>query len=195
MPRSFAREHCKPSRLNPAWALLFGVFCVTCQKADPNAKAEGTPAASAPSAVVAPVPAIPEAAAKPGSACAGQYQGTYTVAPTKADITQKEGAPAAWDKDDGKALSGPGEIALKVDADNVVSGTAKGALGQQTLRGSCDENTLRIQLDSANSESNSVQNAIIVAQFSGAEATGNLMAATGDSLVRRSGSVSLKKLQ
>jgi len=90
---------------------------------------------------------------------------------------------------------GQGELALKVDAQNLVSGSAKGALGQQTLRGSCDENTLRIQLDATGSEPTMIQNAIIVAELTGDQATGTLVAATGDSLVRRSGAVNLRKLQ
>jgi hypothetical protein len=76
-----------------------------------------------------------------------------------------------------------------------VTGSAKGALGQQTLRGSCVENTLRVQLVAMGAESNSIQNAFILADLSGDQATGTLTAATGDGLVRRSGAVTLRKAQ
>jgi len=195
MTRSLFHVALSRSHLNLGWAVLLGGLGVACQKSDPNAAAQGIPAAVSASAAAAPAPVIQEAAKKPVSGCAGQYQGTYAVAPTKAAITQKEGAPAAWDKDDGKNLSGAGEIALKVDAENVISGTAKGALGPQSLRGLCDDNTLRIQMDSSESGPSAIQNAIVVAELTGDQATGNISAATGDSLTRRSGTVSLKKSQ
>jgi hypothetical protein len=188
--------------IRPVLAAFLGVFCVTCQKSAPASTNHDNPAnqqnTAAVAAVVAP-PAAQSAAqqptAIPASACAGQYKGTYTVATTRPAISRKEGAPAQWESDDGHALSGPGELALAVDNQNVVSGTAKGALGQQTLRGSCDDQTLRVQLDSVGTEPNLIQNAFILADLSGDQATGTLTAATGDSLVRRSGAVNLRKSQ
>ena len=175
--------------------LVLGFFCGACQKNDPNATSQGAPAASVASAVAVVPPSIPKAAPKAGSPCAGQYTGTYAVTPTKADITQKEGAPAQWEKDDAKALAGQGDITLKVAEDNVISGTAKGPLGDQTLRGLCDENTLRVELDTLSSDPKTVKNAVLLADVSGDQASGTISAATGDSLVRRSGTVNLRKSQ
>ena len=132
---------------------------------------------------------------KPASGCAGPYKGTYSVSATKPGISRKEGAPALWESDDGHALSGPGQVALVVDAQNAITGSAQGALGPQTLRGSCEDNTLRIRLDATGSDSNLIQNAFILAEVTGDQATGTIHAATGDSLVRRSGSVNLRKAQ
>ena len=174
------------------WMAFLSVFCVTCQGRHQNSTNQDPP--PVPSVQLqAPQPA--PAVAEQKSACAGQYKGTYTVATTKPGISQKEGAPGQWEKDDGHALAGPGELSLEVDAHNLVSGSAKGALGQQTLRGSCDDNTLRIVLDATGNEPTLIQNAIIVAELSGDQATGTLSAATGDSLVRRSGAVNLRKTQ
>ncbi len=182
----------------PGWVVFLGVFCVTCQKTAPPSTNQSNSAAVA-SVAAPPVASAASAAQQPTqanvSACAGKYQGTYSVATTKSALARKEGAPAQWESDDGHALSGQGELALVVDNQNVVSGTAKGALGQQTLRGSCDDKTLRVQLDTAGTESNLIQNAFIVADLSGDQVTGTLTAATGDSLVRRSGAVSLRKSQ
>jgi len=175
--------------------LILGFFCGACQKSDPSATSQSTPAASVASAVAVVTPSIPKAAPKAGSPCAGQYTGTYAVTPTKADITQKEGAPAQWEKDDTKALAGQGDIALKVAEDNLISGTAKGPLGDQTLRGLCDENTLRVELDTLSSDSKTVKNAVLLADLRDDQASGTISAATGDSLVRRSGTVNLRKSQ
>ena len=176
---------------------VLSVFCVTCQSRHPaNQDPPAAPSVAA-QAATQPTPAQPASAAepKPTSACAGQYQGTYTVAATKPSLSKKEGAPSQWEKDEGHALAGQGELTLKVDAQNLVSGSAKGALGQQTLRGSCDDNTLRIRLDATDGEPTVIQNAFIVADLAGDQATGTLSAATGDSLVRRSGAVNLRKTQ
>src|SRR5664280_2633756 len=126
--------------------LFLGVVCVTCQRVNPSpTKTESSAVAVA--ATVAP-PAASETVQKPAAGCAGPYQGTYTVSPIKPGISRKEGAPAPWESDDGHALSGPGQVALVVDAQNAITGSAQGALGKQILRGSCEDNTLRIHLDS-----------------------------------------------
>jgi hypothetical protein len=128
-----------------------------------------------------------------GSSCAGTYQGEYTVSSVKPALSKKEGAPEQWANDDGKLLAGKGTLTLQVDSANVVSGSAEGALGPQTLRGACDENTLRVQLDSPADEPDKIQNAYLVADVSGANAAGTLNAATGDSLIRRAGPVTLRR--
>jgi len=201
-PQSAQHSHRRNFSVRPILAAFLGVFCVTCQKSAPTSTNHDNAANQENTAAVVAVVAAPAApsaaqhpAEPPASACAGQYKGTYTVATTKPAMSRKEGAPAQWESDDGHALSGQGELALVVDNQNVVSGTAKGALGQQTLRGSCDDKTLRVQLDSVGTESNLIQNAFILADLSGDQATGTLTAATGDSLVRRSGAVNLRKSQ
>ncbi len=193
MKRPLAQQSRKHALRNLCWLLFFGVFFGACQKSDPAATKDVAPAASVASAAAVPAPSIQEAAPKAASGCAGRYTGTYTVSATKAAISQKEGAPGQWEKDDGKALSGQGEIALEVAADNLISGTAKGPLGEQTLRGSCDETTLRVELDTASADATSIKNAVLLAELSGTTVSGTLSAATGDSLVRRSGTVSLSK--
>jgi hypothetical protein len=180
---------------NLGWLLFLGVFCGACQKSDPGATSQGIPAPSVASAAAVPAPSNQEAAKTTASGCAGRYTGTYAVSPTKAAITQKEGAPAQWEKDDGKGLAGQGEITLEVAADNLISGTVKGPLGEQTLRGSCDETTLRAELDTASGDPTSIKNGVLLAELNGDIANGTLAAATGDSLVRRSGTVSLRKVQ
>jgi|GEM_PF-3260434 len=175
-------------------ALALVCFCPTCkQSATSDAPAPGASAAPPASAVVPAPAAQSDAPPQPGSACAGKYQGEYRVTAIQSDLSKKQGAPEQWEKDDGKALAGKGALTLLVGPDNVVSGTADGALGQQTLRGACDENTLRVQLDAASAESTTIKNAYLIAELSGSEASGTLTAATGDSLIRRAGPVTLRR--
>ena len=189
------------TKVNIAWQLggaplifVFCVFCVTCQRSHPSpSDSESSAVAVSGIASVAVQTAPQPPTQKPASGCAGRYQGTYSVAATKSGISHRDGAPPEWESDDGHALSGPGELALKVDNQNLVSGSAKGALGQQTARGSCDDSTLRVQLDAMSAEPGLIQNAFILADVSGDQATGTLTAASGDSLVRRSGTVNLRK--
>ena len=171
-------------------------FCPTCKQAASTDTA--TPLATASPPVTAQASAsAPQAASAPqsGSACAGKYQGEYAVSNVKSALSHKEGAPEQWEADDGKTLAGKGTLTLQVDANNVVSGKAEGALGQQTLRGYCDETTLRAQLDSAGDEPSKIQNAYLVADLSSGQAAGTLVAATGDSLLRRAGSVTVRRVQ
>jgi hypothetical protein len=176
-------------------------LCPTCKQAapsdtlaQPSASPAAASAASDPSVASGAPDAKPAAASRATSSCAGKYQGEYTVASIKTELTKKEGAPEQWKKDDGKTLAGKGTLALQVDSADVVSGSAEGALGQQTLRGACDENTLRVQLDSTVDDPSKIRNAYLVAGVSGSEASGTLTAATGDSLIRRAGSVTLHRV-
>jgi hypothetical protein len=182
-------------------ALLFGLlsicFCPTCHRAPPGennqpSASQAAATASAPAAA-APVPSAPESQLR--SSCAGKYQGQYTVAPVKSNLTRKEGAPEKWESDDGQALAGNGELTLEVDPQNIITGSAKGALGQQTLRGSCDANTLRARFDATGDSTDQIQNAFLVADLTGDQASGSLSAATGNSLIRRTGTVTLRRAQ
>ena len=176
--------------------LLLFCFCPACKQAASTDTA--TPQVTASPSVTAPASAsaLPSASApQSGSACAGKYQGEYAVSNVKSALSHKEGAPEQWETDDGKTLAGKGTLTLQVDSNNVVSGNAEGALGQQTLRGYCDETTLRVQLDSAGNDLSKIQNAYLVADLSGSQAAGTVVAATGDSLLRRAGSVTVRRVQ
>jgi len=175
--------------------LLAFCFCPACKQAPSTDTA--TPQVTARPSVTAQASSAPQSAAAPqsGSACAGKYQGEYAVSNVKSALSRKEGAPEQWETDDGKTLAGKGTLTLQVDSNNVVSGNAEGALGQQTLRGYCDQTTLRVQLDSAGDELSKIQNAYLVADLSGSQAAGTLVAATGDSLLRRAGSVTVRRVQ
>lgn len=174
--------------------LLAFCFCPACKQASstdtPAPQAAANPSVSTQaSAAALPVASAPQT----GSACAGKYQGEYAVSNVKSALSRKEGAPEQWETDDGKTLAGKGTLTMQVDSTNVVSGNAEGALGQQTLRGYCDESTLRVQLDPAGDEPGTIRNAYFLADLLGNQAVGTLVAATGDSLLRRAGSITLRR--
>ena len=173
--------------------LLSICFCPTCNRAKPSENNSSAAASTSASVIATPVPSAPES--QPRSTCAGKYQGQYAVAGVKSDLTRKEGAPEKWESDDGHALAGNGELTLEVDPQNNITGSAKGALGQQTLRGSCDANTLRARLDATSDSTEQIQNAYLVADLAGDQASGTLSAATGNSLIRRTGTVTLRRAQ
>lgn len=176
--------------------LLAFCFCPACKQAASTDTAT-TQVTASPSIAAQPSGSAPQSASAPqsGSACAGKYQGEYAVSNVKSPLSRKEGAPEQWEKDDGKTLAGKGTLTLQVDSNNVVSGNAEGALGPQTLRGYCDEATLRVQLDSAGDDLSKIQNAYLVADITGSQAVGTLVAATGDSLLRRAGAVTVRRVQ
>ena len=176
--------------------LLFLGFCAACHRdAQSDTRQSSTAAVPAqPSASVA-VAAVPTAPLSTASApCAGKYQGQYTVSTIKSGLTRKDGAPAKWETDDGRTLAGNGELNLDVDTENVISGKAQGALGELTLRGACDGSTMRVQLDPTADAIGQIQNAYLVANVTNAQASGTIAAATGDALIRRAGTVNLRKV-
>lgn len=175
--------------------LLTSCGCLQCKS--PGAT-DAPQASAAPSAVPsAPAPAASAApsAQAAASACAGKYKGKYVASARTAGLSRKEGAPEKWETDDGHGLAGDGDLAFEVDAQNVISGTAKGALGEQTLRGICDGNTLRIQLDSQDVAPERICNAYLIAELTGNKGEGALSAATGDSLIRRTGKVTFERAE
>jgi hypothetical protein len=177
--------------------LLILCFCPACKQAasTDTATTQVTASSSVSAQASAAASSSPVPTAQTGSTCAGKYQGEYAVSHVKPALSRKQGAPEQWEKDDGTTLAGKGTLTLQVDSNNVVSGSAEGALGQQTLRGFCDETALRVQLDSAGDELGKIQNAYFVADMSGNQAAGTLAAATGDSLLRRAGPVTVRRVQ
>ena len=178
-------------------ALLFIGFCAACHRdaQSDTQKSSSVAVPTQPSApvAVAAVPTTPLSTAAP-SLCVGKYQGQYTVSPIKSDLTRKDGAPEKWETDDGHALAGNGELNLDVNTENVISGKAQGALGELTLRGACDGSTMRVQLDPRADALGQIQNAYLVADVTNAQASGTIAAATGDALIRRAGTVNLRKV-
>lgn len=171
--------------------VLCALVSLGCSKSSSTeAQASGGLPASA-----APVPSVAAAApvAKPGGL--QQYSGKFSAVRGASTTTKKQGAPAAWEKDDGTQFAGEGELALKVGADGQVEGTLKGALGERSLRGRLEGDELRAQLVPAGENPKEIQNGSLSLKREGAGFKGSLVAATGDSLLLRKAEVSVTASQ
>ena len=82
---------------------------------------------------------------RPESPYAGTWQGSYKA--VKGTVTVPPGVRyKSWEDDKEEEYMGEGRITLAVAADGVVSGSAKGALGEQSIAGQMDGDTLRAAL-------------------------------------------------
>lgn len=182
-------------RAESRWLLSIGlvVTLAGCSRSTPSEDA--SPKGSA-ALVAAPQPTQPpsaSAAVSPEAGVAGRYQGTYDVKRHVAQLSTKQGAPTGWEKDEGKLLAGSGEMTLDVAPGGRVSGTIRGPLGDLTLRGVLDGQTLRATLHNALHEPTAIQSGFVVATLATGALTGSMRAGTGDGLIQREGTVALKK--
>jgi hypothetical protein len=173
------------------WLAAAALTCALggCGKAAPTEEAK--PAACATPSAAPLANHAPSAAEKPTSG--GRYEGTFEVKRHAPGLSTKQGAPAAWEKDDGKLLAGTGQLRLEIAADGTVTGTANGALGELSLRGRLEQETLRATLHNSASDPTLIQNGVLMATLSGKSLTGTLRAATGDGLLQREATVTLSK--
>ncbi len=156
--------------------------------------AAGDTAASAATSASASASAV-VTANLPGAAPARRLEltGTYLVERAAIEMTREEGREAAWDQDDGTQGSGPGKLALTVDEQGTVRGTAVGALGAQGIRGVLDGDTLRLLLDPEVGREGSSFSGVVTAERRGEEFRGDLRASSGDSHLIRRGTVVLTR--
>jgi hypothetical protein len=150
-----------------------------------------TSATQAPLASVqAPASAVAASTPAP-SAKAMQYAGTFKARAKKSATTAKEGAPQAWEKDNGATYAGDGKITLSVAADGTVQGALAGALGDRTLRGQLSGDELRATLVTAGTDITQIQNGTLVLKREGSSFKGVLTAATGNALILREAEVTV----
>lgn len=164
---------------------IFGLIAlVACkQEGAPAPAASQTAAASAaPSASVAAAPAKPW--------YEGSWSGTYAA--ERHVIELPIGAVAAWAKDDGTRASGPGDVKLTVDADGLVSGSAKGALGAHAVRGRVVDETITLELVPEEPTVEALRGSGLTRR-EGEALKGELKASSGDSLTVRKASLTLSK--
>ena len=167
-----------------ARVLLLALFAICCKQQG----GEPAPATSQSAIPVAAPSASAAAAQKPWYQ--GNWSGSYTA--ERYVIELPIGAVASWSKDDGSRASGPGELKLTVDADWLVSGSAKGALGTHAVRGNVLEDSLRIELVPEQATPDALRGAGLT-QREGDGLKGELKASSGDSLTVRKASLTLTK--
>lgn len=176
--------------------LVLFVLLATCAcSKDAQKPSEQRPTASASAAAVPSVSAsaTPATAEPSNTWYVGTWKGEFVAAKRQAITSTKEGAPAAWDKDDGKRLAGPSQVEIVVDSTGSVSGSIKGSLGELGVRGKIDGEELTANLVPKNDDLTAIQNGYLVMSREGDSLKGRLSAASGDALVLRHGEMSLKK--
>ncbi len=142
---------------------------------------------------VASAAALPSASAKAATDkpwYQGIWSGSYSA--ERYVIELPIGGVAAWAKDDGSKASGPGELKLTVDAEGLVSGSAKGALGAHVVRGRIVEDTMRLDLLPEEPSTEALRGAGTT-EREGETLKGELRASSGDSLTVRKASLTLTK--
>ncbi len=172
--------------MNARVLLLAAVSALSCkqQSEQPQPAASGS-VASAAAAPSASADALPQKSWYEGS-----WSGSYSA--ERYAIELPIGSVPAWSKDDGSKASGPGELKLTVDADGLVSGSAKGALGSHVVRGRVMEDTMRLELLPEEPSSEALRGAGLT-QREGESLKGELRASSGDSLTVRKASLTLTK--
>jgi hypothetical protein len=163
--------------------LLLVVVTLACKQQSEQA----APAATQSAAIAAPS-ASAAAVQKPWYE--GSWSGSYTA--ERYAIELPIGNVPAWSKDDGSKASGPGEIKLTVDADGLVSGSAKGALGSHVVRGRVIEDSVSLELVPEAPTTEALRGAGLT-QREGEALKGELKASSGDSLTVRKASLTLTK--
>jgi hypothetical protein len=168
-------------------ALLLALGLFACEKSDPVVR--DTPSA-APSATPAPASAAGSAAPVPDAPWyLGHWSGSYEAQHYLIETKKGEGLKQ-WADEDDKQGSGSGKLALEVDREGRITGTASGPLGEMTASGEVDDDSFRVQLRPSSPTDTSFQG-FFVARRKGAKVEGRLQASSGDSTKVRDAPVSL----
>jgi len=138
--------------------------------------------------------AASQPASKPTPWYVGEWTGTYQASRFKIEMTDAEGAPKEWSKDDPRAFTGSGTLKLSVTEDHQVSGKLDGPLGNLVATGEVDGETLRVSLEpAAPAPAEQVSHATLIATRKAEAFEGQLRASTGNSLKVRVAAVVLTK--
>ena len=170
----------------PLFAAGCGDGTRTVASAGPTAsgRAAGTIAASATGSL--------SAAGQPSNPLSGAWRGAFES--KKAAVTLDPGVKEkTWSADDGKAHAGKAEIDLHVGVDGVVKGKLRGALGNATVAGMAEGETLTMTFVPADDDGSESISGVIVLQLKGAKLTGDLKASSGDATIVRAATLELTR--
>lgn len=140
-------------RARLAAALVAAVTALPACNDPPPPPAPASSASGASAAVPVPSASAVASAASTGSAAvpqgsnalAGTWSGAYDA--KKGEIVQPDGVKDKhWKKDEGKTHVGAGTITLRIAADGMVEGEAKGPLGEQIFEGNTDGKMLGLRV-------------------------------------------------
>jgi hypothetical protein len=172
----------------PLFAAGCGEGGGTVASAGPNATASHASAGT----IAASVSAASSVAAAPSNPLSGPWRGAFES--KKASVTLDPGVKEkTWSSDDGKAHAGKGEIDLHVGADGVVKGKLRGALGNATVAGTAEGETLTMTFTPTDTDSDEWMSGVIVLQLKDAKLSGDLKAASGDASIVRAATLELTR--
>lgn len=143
-------------------------------------------AAMAPSASAAP----PGAGAQ--ASLAGTWEGRYDAKKGSVVLPDRV-KDKTWNKDDGKAATGPGTVTLTVSATGEISGTGKGALGPVSLSGKVDGSMIRASVMPVDPTANGAMTGVLVGDSKDGAIVGELRVAGPDASVVRESPIRLER--
>jgi hypothetical protein len=171
--------------------LVASLLLLSCDRGEP-APGKPTPQAPRSASAAAPAPsAAPAPAVKADEWYVGSWSGSYEAQHYLVETNKGEGLKQ-WADDEGKENAGPGKLALQVDANGRITGTASGPLGELIASGQVDEDAFRVQLGPREPSAEGFRG-YFVAKREGKAVKGQLQASSGDSLKVRDAPVSLER--
>jgi hypothetical protein len=163
-----------------ALVVLFALALAGCD----HKKETPRPTATSASASAAPKPPPPW--------YPGHWSGTY--ASVKHYMDPMIGPEIAWKKDEGGTAHGFGKLSLDIDKDGHVTGKASGPLGDMTVRGTLDGDTLRVRLLPVEQDMGAFKGMLIAKREGKTDSfEGKLHASGGKSQIVRGAPVKIQK--
>lgn len=175
-----------------ALALLLS-GCGEAPGSSPSAQPVASTAGSAPPTIAATASASSSAPASgPASPLAGAWRGTFDA--KKATVTLDMGVKEpTWSADDGKAHAGKGEVELQVAADGTIKGSLRGSLGNATVAGTAEGDTLTMTFAPKESGDSEAISGVIALKLENAKLSGDLNASSGDATIVRTAKLELTR--
>jgi hypothetical protein len=164
----------------------------------PNQAASIAPPAEKPvAAPTAPAAAAPSAsqsagAAADGASITGTWEGSYNAKKGSVELPSKVKNKARG-ADDGSTAVGAGTVTLTISADGEVSGKAKGALGDATLRGTAEGGMVRASVFPDNPALPNAMTGVLVGMLKEGVIRGEIRVAGPDATIVRESPVELKR--
>jgi hypothetical protein len=182
-------------------ALCAALLVAACEKGPsrPDKSPEPAPSASAlfvaqseaPPALSALVPSV---SLKSATALARTWEGRYEAKRAKVEISPAIAAKdKTWEKEDGKASTGPGTITLTISPTGEIKGQGVGALGSMTVSGHVDGEMIRASLFPADPRAVGAMTGVLVGMIKADEIVAEIHVAGGDASVVREAAVALRR--
>jgi len=175
------------------WALpTVGLGCGNKGESSASPPSSASVPGGGPSAAIAP-PAVSTSKPQNLGPLVGTWRGSFES--KKATVELDPGVKeTSWSKDDGKAKAGKTEIDLSVTADGVAKGSLRGALGEATLAGAVDGETLTLTFTPKDDSTDAISG-VIVLRLRGPKLGGELKGASGDAALVRAASLELDRAE